>query len=645
MAGNIKDLIVKIMVDDGDVEKFQKAGGKALDFGKTLDIAAVGSAAALVGMGAGLYSLGSTFDDITDTIRVGTGATGKALDGLTDSAKKVGTEIPVEWSKVGPAVADVNTRLGLTGGTLETVTKQFLEAGRTLGEDVDIQSATGALSAFKIEGKDTSGALDFLFQQAQATGVGFNDLTKWIADAAPITQQLGFSFKDTAGFVAGFDKAGLDSQKMVAAMQKGLSTMVEPGESAADTFKRVTGEIQTYVDKGDEASARAEASKLFGTRGAAQFVGALKSGAFNLNDLSNSARLSGDTILGAAADTNDFAEKWQIVQNKATAALAPLGSAVFSALGDALGNAMPGLTGLADWASNNTGTVGVILGVIAGLAGVILVLAAGMKIFALAQAIQTAAQWASNAAWLANPITWIILAIIVGIAALVAAGIWLYQNWDTITQIFGQIWQNVADWFISVGDGIASWWNGLWAGIASWVVDTFGPMILWVRNQFLLFQLGLRIIGDGIASWWNGLWAGIGRFFSSIWAGLGDIVRGAWNTMIGWIESGVNGATALINGILRGINNVGGAIGIHLNLIPNVHIPRLAAGGITMGPQFAMVGDNPGGREAILPLDSPAARDLLGGGDKPTDLSDSSIERLARALAALLRVQTRQGEV
>jgi TP901 family phage tail tape measure protein len=49
-----------------------------------------------------------------------------------------------------------------------------------------------------------------------------------------------------------------------------------------------------------------------------------------------------------------------------------------------------------------------------------------------AMASFTATVWANAAAWLANPVTWIILAIIAAIAALVAAGIWMYNHWDKI---------------------------------------------------------------------------------------------------------------------------------------------------------------------------------------------------------------------
>lgn len=643
MAKNIKDLVVRIAVDDADIEKFQKAGAKAFDFGNAVTTAGIVAAGALVGMGVGLYALGSTFDDVTDTIRIGTGATGEALDDLVQSAKNVGTQIPVEWAKVGPAVADVNTRLGLTGETLETVSMQFLEAGRALGEDIDIQAATGALSAFKVEGDNVSGALDILFQVSQATGIGFNDLSSKVSAAAPLVQQLGFSFDETAGLVGTLDKAGLDVSGTLGKLAPALVRLAKDGEQPADVFPRVIAELEGFIEAGDTASALNLAESVFGSRGASQFIGALQAGAINLDDLAASATLSGDSILAAAADTNDFAEKWQIVQNKATAALEPLGSAVFTALADALDAVSPGLEAVASWASENPETLQLIAGIIGVVAGGVVALAAGMKIFAVAQAIQTAAQWASNAAWLASPVTWIVIAIIAAIALLVAAGLWLYENWDEVIAWFGEAWANVCAWFQEVGDGIAAWWNDLWTGIAQWVLDTFGPMISWVQEQFSLMQTGLKIVGDGISAWWNDLWSGIGDFFGDIWNALQDIVRGSWNAIVGWIEDGVNNAIGLINGIIRGINDIGGDIGIRLNLIPSVSIPRLATGGITTGPTLAMVGDNPGGREAILPLDSPAARQMLGGGDGPVKLDDESLEKLARLVARAVRSSGRDG--
>lgn len=51
----------------------------------------------LAGLGKGLYEVGSVFDDVTDTIRVGTGASGEALEGMADIAKRIGRSVPVEY--------------------------------------------------------------------------------------------------------------------------------------------------------------------------------------------------------------------------------------------------------------------------------------------------------------------------------------------------------------------------------------------------------------------------------------------------------------------------------------------------------------------------------------------------------------------
>tara|TARA_B100001146_G_C16034342_1_gene370756 strand:- start:65 stop:520 length:456 start_codon:yes stop_codon:yes gene_type:complete len=96
--------------------------------------------------------------------------------------------------------------------------------------------------------------------------------------------------------------------------------------------------------------------------------------------------------------------------------------------------------------------------------------------------------------------------------------------------------------------------------------------------------------------------------FRNVWEGLVGIVKGVWNGILGWIEGGVNGAINLINGMIDGVNAVGGAFGIRLEYIPNVRLPRLAEGGVTNGPTLALIGDNPGGREVVEPLQSYESR-------------------------------------
>ena len=319
-------------------EKAKKSLG-TLVTGVAVVGAAVGAAGAA--SGAGLFKLGEVFDDVGDTIRIGTGATGEKLGELVDVAKAVGAEVPVAFDQVGPAVADLNTRLGLTGDTLTTVSKQVLQAGELFGEELDIEKASSAFSVFSIRGDDVSGALDTLFRVSQATGVGMNRLTDSVTKQAPALQNLGFGFEDTVALVGSLDKAGIDADATLGAMGKGLVKLAKAGEEPQAAFRRVTDEITDLVAKGDTAGAINLASGIFGTKAANSFVGAVQSGTLALDDLMGAAGTSSDTILGVAGETADFAETWQLVQNNAQLALEPLGSAVFAGVSDTLKGAIP----------------------------------------------------------------------------------------------------------------------------------------------------------------------------------------------------------------------------------------------------------------------------------------------------------------
>ena len=65
------------------------------------------------------------------------------------------------------------------------------------------------------------------------------------------------------------------------------------------------------------------------------------------------------------------------------------------------------------------------------------------KAAALATRVMVGAQWLFNAAMTANPVG----IIIVGIAALIATGYLLYENWDLIKQKSSEVWGVVVGWF------------------------------------------------------------------------------------------------------------------------------------------------------------------------------------------------------
>ena len=104
---------------------------------------------------------------------------------------------------------------------------------------------------------------------------------------------------------------------------------------------------------------------------------------------------------------------------------------------------------------------------------------------------------------------------------------------------------------------------------------------------------------QGVASWFNGnvispitncfniMKNGITNAFNYVWSSIRGGVTGAMNYVISKIENGVNFVVSGINSLLRGFNKVVsmaakvvGAKWNGVSLVPKVHIPRLASGGI-----------------------------------------------------------------
>lgn len=314
------------------------AAGKTsgLAFGKGLLAGVAGVAVAGIAVVTGLGAIGKQFHDMSSTIRVETGKSGKSLDGLVTSAKNVGRGTAASLEDVGKTVAGLNVRLGLTGPVLETLSKQFLAAGRITKQSLDLKTVTGSFNAFNIKGKDTSKALDNLFQISQATGVGINELAAAATKGAPAFRQFGLSFSDSAALVGVLDKAGINSGKTIAALTIGLTKFAKEGKAPGPALRATIDQISAFTKKGKDAAAIKLAASIFGTRGAAQFVAAVKSGKVNLDDMMKSSGAGKDTILAAAAATSTFGSKWLKFKNNVLIAVEPLATRVFKAFGDGM---------------------------------------------------------------------------------------------------------------------------------------------------------------------------------------------------------------------------------------------------------------------------------------------------------------------
>ena len=308
------------------VGKLGKLSGPLMAVGGTI-LGAIGVSK----IAGALMDIGGEFDAMRDTIIIGTGASGEALESLVGSAESIATTVPISFEEAGNIVQDVNTRMGLVGDELEGVGNRVAALGELTGKAINLDTLTGSLNAFGVAGEDAAGKMDYLWGVSQNTGIGFDKLTGILEANAPALQSLGFSMESAANMAGLLDKAGLDASGTMGKMGKALVSLAQPGESAEDAFQRVVGQLGEYIEAGDEAAALDLASEVFGTKGATQFVAAVKSGAVSLDELADSALGAGDGIMGTLEATMDWPERMELMKNSAKQALEPLGGALMDA--------------------------------------------------------------------------------------------------------------------------------------------------------------------------------------------------------------------------------------------------------------------------------------------------------------------------
>lgn len=118
----------------------------------------------------------------------------------------------------------------------------------------------------------------------------------------------------------------------------------------------------------------------------------------------------------------------------------------------------------------------------------------------VAAGVAATATWALNGAIavLTSPITLVIAAI----AALIAIGVLLYQNWDTVVEFAKTAWQGLCDFISGICQAIGEFFSGLWTKLQ----EIFEPIGQWFGEKF---QQGWDAISNTfskLGSWFGDRW-------------------------------------------------------------------------------------------------------------------------------------------
>ena len=553
-------LVAKIQVDSGnsisDLQNFQKnvenAKNKSTGLKDTLKKLAAGFAlgAAIKKTADAVVGCVKRADELKEslnTLQTQTGATDEEMQGLGDSLKNIYADNYGEsFDDIAVALAEVKNQTNLTGTELERTTENALALSDTF--DFEIQESTRAADMMMKQFGVTSDEAFNLIAQGAQNGLDKNgNLLDSINEYSVHFKQLGFDAEDMFNMFSNGAKAGVfDVDKLGDAVKEfgirckdGSNTTIEAfeslgfnadelqqkfaqgGESAQDAFQEV---VTALNNCDDEVVKNTAGVNLFGTMWEDMGADAVKA----LTDTNGEFDKTADNL-------NKIKEiKYDSLENAFEGIKRQIETGLVLPIGEKL---LPKLNEFANYINDNMpdikntvesvmdGICSAISFVTDNLNIIIPILAAAVAGFTAFQIISTIAplftmiqtaiagtttvQAALNAVMVANPFG----AVAVALAALVAAGVALYMNWDTIktkceellakvtevwtnikTDVFNKI-EEIKDaindklsYFKNAGKNLFNaLWDGLkevWNNLKSWVSDK----VDWIKDKLSVWK-------------------------------------------------------------------------------------------------------------------------------------------------------------
>lgn len=553
-------LVAKIQVDSGnsisDLQNFQKnvenAKNKSTGLKDTLKKLAAGFAlgAAIKKTADAVVGCVKRADELKEslnTLQTQTGATDEEMQGLGDSLKNIYADNYGEsFDDIAVALAEVKNQTNLTGTELERTTENALALSDTF--DFEIQESTRAADMMMKQFGVTSDEAFNLIAQGAQNGLDKNgNLLDSINEYSVHFKQLGFDAEDMFNMFSNGAKAGVfDVDKLGDAVKEfgirckdGSNTTIEAfeslgfnadelqqkfaqgGESAQDAFQEV---VTALNNCDDEVVKNTAGVNLFGTMWEDMGADAVKA----LTDTNGEFDKTADNL-------NKIKEiKYDSLGNAFEGIKRQIETGLVLPIGEKL---LPKLNEFANYINDNMpdikntvesvmdGICSAISFVTDNLNIIIPILAAAVAGFTAFQIISTIAplftmiqtaiagtttvQAALNAVMMANPFG----AVAVALAALVAAGVALYMNWDTIKTKceellakITEVWTNIKtavsnkieeiknaindklSYFKNAGKNLFNaLWDGLkevWNNLKSWVSDK----VDWIKDKLSVWK-------------------------------------------------------------------------------------------------------------------------------------------------------------
>lgn len=469
-------------------------------------------------------------DSAMDEMIKKTGASGEALEEMERIVESIATSIPTDLGTAASAVGEVSTRFELTGDALEDLSTKFVKFAELNNTDVvgAIDTTQQAMAAWGLSADDTGAFLDTLTKAAQESGSSAMNLADVVADNKTVFDEMGFSVSDAVNWLANLEKNGIDSSTAMAGLKKGLANASKEGISMRAALFNMNHALQN-ADSSTEAMS--EVMELFGNKAGPALVSALQEGRLSFEALGTSINDSLGTVDETFDATLDPIDNFKTIMNQLKLTGAEVGGTILEMIAPALQAVAEAIGRVKEWwdqlSPGAQQAIITVLGIVAAIGPLISIIGSVITAIGTVSTVLAA---------LSGPVG-IVIAII---AALVAAGVALYKNWD-----------KVCEWAGRVKDTVVNAWNAM----TSFVTDKMNAMKDMISGKWDAIKAKYEEAGGGIKGIASAAIEGVKQYFTLGFDAINALTGGKLNAIKDKFTSILNSAKEIVRGAIDKIKS------------------------------------------------------------------------------------------
>ena len=328
------------------------------------------------------------------------------------------------------------------------------------GGDLDIVSAglVATINGFGDSFDNAEKYADIFANACNNSALDVNSLSDAMSTAAPIFNAAGYTVQDASLYMGVMANAGIDASEAANSLKTGMARLISPAKQGAEWMDRlgievtnadgsmkdsvtVQRELHDAFGTLSESEQIAAASAIFGKNQMSKWLALINTAPADVEELNAALEQEGTTTDMANAMMGGFGGSIEKLKSSLDVLMTSLGQLMAQYLTPVIEKVQSVIDNFMALDDETKDHIIKIAGIVAAVGPVLLII--GKVVSGIGSIISIASALIAAISAISAPV----LIVIGVITALIAIGVLLYKNWDTIKEKASELWENLKQKF------------------------------------------------------------------------------------------------------------------------------------------------------------------------------------------------------